>query len=74
VAVDSGSSDTHYRLGLAYKRAGDEVKARQEFEAYQQARKSEATDVERQRRNLKQFSIIIKDQSAAPTVPNSTPH
>jgi tetratricopeptide (TPR) repeat protein len=74
LAVDSRSSDTHYRLGLAYKRAGDEVKARQEFEAYQQARKSEATDVERQRRNLKQFSIIIKDQSAAPTLPNSTPH
>jgi tetratricopeptide (TPR) repeat protein len=55
-------SEAHYRLSLGYKRMGDETKARREFDAYQQARKSETAAVERERGELKQFLIILKNQ------------
>jgi len=73
LSVDPDSSDAHYHLGLAYKRTGEDKKARQEFEAYQRAQKSEFATTERQRQEMKQFSIIFKDPSAAPSAPNSTP-
>jgi len=74
LAVDPGCSDAHYRLGLAYKRTGEDAKARQELDAYQQARKSESANAERQRQEMKQFSIIFKGRSETPEAPNSTPH
>jgi hypothetical protein len=40
------------------------VKAQEEFEAYQQAEKAEAAEIERQRGELRQFLIILKDQPA----------
>jgi tetratricopeptide (TPR) repeat protein len=73
LAVDPGSSDAHYRLGLAYKRTGEDAKARQELDAYQRARNLESASAARQRREMKQFSIIFKDPSATPEVPNSRP-
>jgi tetratricopeptide (TPR) repeat protein len=73
LAVDPTSSDAHYRLGLAYKRTGEDANARHEFAAYEQARKSESANAERERKELRQFSIIFKDSSAAPQGPNSTP-
>jgi Flp pilus assembly protein TadD len=57
-------SEAHYRLSLAYKRNGDEAKAHQEFVAYQQAEKEETAAVERQRSELKQFLVILKNQPA----------
>jgi tetratricopeptide (TPR) repeat protein len=61
-------SDAHYRLSLAYKRTGEDAKAHQEFEAYQQAEKMETAAVERQRGELKQFLVILKNQPT--TSPN----
>ncbi len=58
-------SEAHYRLSLAYKHTGDETKAHEEFEAYQQAEKTNSAAVERQRSELKQFVIILKNQPAA---------
>ena len=65
IRVSPQLTEAHYRLSLAYKRAGDEAKAHEEFEAYQQAEKTEAATVERQRGELKQFLIILKNQPAA---------
>ena len=59
-------SEAHYRLSLAYKRTGEDAKAHQEFETYQQAEKTETAAVEQQRRELRQFLIILKNQPAAP--------
>jgi tetratricopeptide (TPR) repeat protein len=73
LAVDPASSDAHYRLGLAYKRTGEDANARHEFAAYEQARKSESESADRERKELRQFSIIFKDSSGAPQAPNSTP-
>lgn len=69
IEVTPQLGEAHYRLGLAYKRIGEESKAQQEFQVYEQIEKTETAAIERQRRELRQFVIILKDQSAA-----SPPH
>jgi len=72
IAANPLSSEAHYRLGLAYKRIGEETKARNEFDQYKQLDKTEAASIERQRRELRQFLFVLKDQPAA-SRPNSDP-
>jgi tetratricopeptide (TPR) repeat protein len=62
IAQNPESSEAHYRLGIACKKAGDEARARREFDLYKQLDKSEAVKVERQRRELRQFLFVLKDQ------------
>ena len=56
--------EAHYRLAQAYKRTGEQAKAQQEFQAYQQIEKQEAADIERKRREVRQFLIVLKDPPA----------
>ena len=58
-------SEAHYRLGVAYKRMGDPAKAQQEFQTQQQVEKTEAAAVERQRREVQQFLIVLKNHPVA---------
>jgi tetratricopeptide (TPR) repeat protein len=68
--LDEGSADAHYQLGLAYKRNGQQTQAEHEFAAYKAAQSREAADLERQRRELRQFLIVLKDQATpAPAAP-----
>jgi Flp pilus assembly protein TadD len=70
VELDEGSADAHYQLGLACKRNGEQAQAEQEFAAYKAAQSREAADLERQRRELRQFLIVLKDQATpAPAAP-----
>jgi tetratricopeptide (TPR) repeat protein len=62
IKVSPKLGSAHYRLALAYKRVGEDAKAQQEFQAHQQIEKTEAADVERQRREMQQFLIVLKDQ------------
>jgi tetratricopeptide (TPR) repeat protein len=64
IEINPQLGEAHRQLGLAYKRTGEKVKAQEEFEAYQQAEKAEAAEIERQRGELRQFLIILKDQPA----------
>jgi len=64
IEVKPQSGEAHYRLGLAYQRIGEKTKAQQEFQVYEQIQKTEAAEIERQRRELRQFLIILKDQPA----------
>ena len=57
--------EAHYRLAQAYKRTGEQEKAQQEFAVYQQIEKQEAAEVDRQRREVRQFLIVLKDQPSA---------
>ena len=57
-------SEPHYRLGVAYQRAGDQAKAKQEFQIHQQVEKAEAAAAERQRKEVQQFLIVLKDHPA----------
>jgi tetratricopeptide (TPR) repeat protein len=65
IEVNPNLGEAHRQLGQAYQRIGDKPKAQQEFEAYERIEKTEAADLERQRRELRQFLIILKDQPAA---------
>lgn len=58
-------AEAHYRLGRAYKQGGDEGKAQQEFDIYRRLEKTEAAEIERRRRELRQFMIVLKEQPAA---------
>jgi len=46
--------EAFYRLGLAYRRIGEESKAEQEFQVYEKVEKAETATIERQRRELRQ--------------------
>jgi tetratricopeptide (TPR) repeat protein len=69
IEVTPGLGEAHYRLSQLYKRSGEKAKAEQEIQLYKQVEKREADEVERQRREVQQFLIILKDQPAV-----STPH
>jgi len=69
IEVTPGLGEAHYRLSQLYKRAGEKAKSEQEIQLYKQVEKSEADEVERQRREIQQFLIILKDQPAV-----SAPH
>ena len=62
IAANPESSEAHYRLGMACKKTGDEARAQREFDLYKQLDKSEAEKAERQRRELRQFLFVLKDQ------------
>lgn len=60
-------AEAHYRLGVAYDRTGEQEKAKQEFERHDEIKKLEAADVERQRREVKQFLVVVPGQQTYPT-------
>lgn len=59
-------SEPHYRLGLTYRRKKEEVKGEQEFRVYEEMTKAETAAREKERRELRQFLIILRDQPLAP--------
>src|ERR1700721_4464122 len=63
VVANPAGGEAHYRLGLTYKRIGEEAKAQREFEEYKQLDKSEAATVDRQRRGVRQFIFVLRGQS-----------
>jgi tetratricopeptide (TPR) repeat protein len=65
VEINPQSTEAHYRLSQAYKRVGEEEKSDQELELYKQADKTETAAIEQQRREIRQFLIILKDQPQA---------
>jgi tetratricopeptide (TPR) repeat protein len=54
--------EAHYRLGVAYDRIGEHEKARQEFQLHDELEKQQAATVERQRREVKQFLVVLEGQ------------
>jgi len=72
IEANSQSSEAHYRLALAYKRMGEDLKSEQQMQLYKQAAKTEAAAIEQQRREIRQFLIVLQDQpqtSAPPEKP-----
>jgi tetratricopeptide (TPR) repeat protein len=63
VVANPAGSEAHYRLGLTYKRIGEGAEAQREFEEYKQLDKMETAAIERQRRELRQFIFVLKDQA-----------
>jgi tetratricopeptide (TPR) repeat protein len=66
IEVDPQLGEAHYRLGVAYDRIGSPEKAKQEFQLHDEIEKLQAAAVERQRREVKQFLVVLEGQPAAP--------
>jgi tetratricopeptide (TPR) repeat protein len=70
IEVNPESGEAHYRLALAYKRVGQDEKSEQQLQLYKQADKSETAAIEQQRREIRQFLIILQDQPQASAPPH----
>ena len=68
IKANPRSSEAHYRLGMAYDRVGDKVKARQEFQIHDEIEKKQAKQIDRQRREVKQFVVTTSEKPASSTV------
>jgi tetratricopeptide (TPR) repeat protein len=66
IEVDPQLGEAHYRLGVAYDRTGSPEKAKQEFQLHDEIEKLQAVAVERQRREVKQFLVVLQGQPVTP--------
>ena len=68
VAVSPQLSAAHYQLSLAYRRAGEKAKADQEMKVYDELKRAEDVELEKERKEMRQFVTILKDgkKDAAP--------
>ncbi len=62
IAADPQLGEAHYRLGVAYDRMGAPEKARQEFQQHDEIEALRAAQVERQRREVKQFLVVLQQK------------
>lgn len=70
IAADPNLAEAHFRLGQAYKKVGDSAKAREQFEVYERIQKTDANNIEQQRREIQQFVVVFKDRPQVSQVPN----
>jgi tetratricopeptide (TPR) repeat protein len=69
VEANPQMGEAHYRLGVAYDRMGESGKAKQEFQIHDEIKRQEAETIERQRREVKQFLVVLPEQPAHPPTP-----
>ena len=67
IELDPQLGEAHYRLAVAYDRTGDPTKAKAEFALHDEIEKQNAAAVELQRREIKQFLIVLQAQPTHPT-------
>jgi tetratricopeptide (TPR) repeat protein len=68
IEVNPQLSEAHYRLGVAYQRTGEKEKAKLEFEKHDEIEKQTAAEIQRQRKDVKQF-VIALPAAASPSAP-----
>jgi tetratricopeptide (TPR) repeat protein len=56
-------SNAHYRLGVAYDRVGDKESAKKEFQLHDEIEKQQAALVDKQRREVKQFLVVVNGKT-----------
>jgi tetratricopeptide (TPR) repeat protein len=59
IEADPLSTEAHYLLGVAYDRLAEKDKAAQEFKLHDELEKKQAAAVDRQRREVKQFLVLM---------------
>jgi tetratricopeptide (TPR) repeat protein len=65
VAASPKLSAGHYQLSLAYRRAGETAKAEQQMALYEELKHSEDAELERERREMRQFVTTSKDRKGS---------
>jgi Tfp pilus assembly protein PilF len=66
IEVDPQLSEAHYRLAVAYDRLGERAKAKREFQLHDEIEKLQAAAIERERREVKQFLVVLQGEPANP--------
>jgi len=66
IEADPQLTEAYYRLAVALDRSGDKDGAQREFRLHDELKKKQAEAVERQRREVKQFLVVLQQQSAEP--------
>ncbi len=66
IEVNPQLSDAHYRLGIAYERIGEKDKAKLEFQKHDEIEKQTAAEIQRQRKDVKQFVIALPANPPSP--------
>jgi tetratricopeptide (TPR) repeat protein len=62
IEADPQLAEAHYRLGVAYDRMGKADQAAREFQLHDEIEKQQAAAVEQQRREVKQFLVVLQNQ------------
>lgn len=65
IAANPDLSEAHYRLGIAYDRVGEKQKADHEFKLHEQINNEQKAAVEKQRREVKQFVVVVPSDSGS---------
>ena len=60
--ADPLSTEAYYRLGVAYDHLGEKAKAAEAFRQHEELEKKQAAAVDRQRREVKQFLVLVGDR------------
>lgn len=63
IQANPNLSEAHYRLGVAYERAGQKAKAREQFQLHDAIAREQAAEIQRQREAVKQFLVVLPDQA-----------
>ena len=63
--VNAQLEEAHYRMGQVYLKTQDGVRAKRELDLYHQGQQREAAKVERQRREMRQFLIVLQEPAPA---------
>lgn len=67
VAASPRLSAAHYQLSLAYRRAGATEKSEPEMKVYDELKRAEDAELEKVRREMRQFVTILKDEKKGTT-------
>jgi tetratricopeptide (TPR) repeat protein len=65
IAVSPRLEEAHYRLAQLYRLTGENEKAREELRAFEQIKKANAHEVERERAEIRQFVYTLRDPNSA---------
>ena len=63
IEVNPQLSEAHYRLGIAYERVGEKENAKLEFQKHNEIEKKITDEIQRQRKEVKQFVIALPASS-----------
>ena len=62
IGINPNLGEAHRLLGQAYKRTGHDAEAEREFAIFKQCQKAASDALERERREQRQFLVILQDQ------------
>lgn len=62
IQVSPELNEAHYRLGVAYERAGEKEKAAEQFQLHDAIARKQAAEIQRQREAVKQFQVALPAQ------------